>query len=124
MSVAAHELAGDDHDRPDDEIDDDLFGVADGSRGIEITSDDLEQSNHQRDEAEETDQGLLDPIPPMKRDGSLVEVSLVEVSLGPGHGSAAAAGFGQNELDHLGRDLDVPGHLVLLRHHQLLIAGP
>src|SRR4029077_6518685 len=82
MAVAAHELAGDDHDRPDDEIDDHFFGVADGPRGIEITSDDLKQSNDQRDQTEQADQGLLDPVPPAQHYGSLGPSSLGRSSLG------------------------------------------
>ena len=36
---------------------------------------------------------------------------------------SAAAGFGHDELDHLGRDLDVLRHLVLLGHHPLAFRG-
>src|ERR1700722_14959240 len=109
MAVAAHQLAGDDHDRPDDQIDDDLLGVADGPRRIEIAPDDLEQPDHQRDQTEQTDQGLLDLVPAAKNDRRFR----------PGHGSAAAAGFGHDQLDHFRRYLDVLGHLLLFGHHLL-----
>jgi hypothetical protein len=71
MTVTPHQLARDDHDRPDDEIDDDLFGVADRMLGIEIAPDHLEQPDHQRDETEKPHQGLLGPVPPIEGDRGL-----------------------------------------------------
>ena len=53
MAVGAHELARDDHDRPDHEIDDDLLGKADRLLRNEVARHHLPQRERQRREPEQ-----------------------------------------------------------------------
>ena len=63
MAVGAHQLAGDDHHRPDGDIDDDLLGPGDRIGRIDIAAEHLQHGDHQREGAEQTNDGPLDPVP-------------------------------------------------------------
>ena len=63
MAVGADQLAGHDHDRPDQQIDDDLLGIADRLLRKEVARHDLPESKGERRQAEHADERLLDAIP-------------------------------------------------------------
>ncbi len=79
MAVAAHELAGDDHDRPDGEIDDHLLGPADGVLGVDVAADHLHHADQQRAGAEQADEGLLDLVPDADHAPALAERDHLQV---------------------------------------------
>src|SRR5262249_21987582 len=71
MAVGAHQLTGHDHDRPDQEVDHDLFRIADRLVRKEVARQHLPKSDGERRQAEHTDDRLLGAIPRLPHHGGL-----------------------------------------------------
>ena len=63
MAVLADELAGDDHDRPDQQVDNHLIPPAGAEGTVEIAAEDLPHADAHGAEAEQADQGLFQTVP-------------------------------------------------------------
>ena len=105
VAVGAHQLARDDHDRPDHEIDDDLLGKADRVLRREVARHHLPQRKQERRQAREGRRSSA------RRDPTASSSRSAFHPLQPG------GEIGRNGGHHLRRDVRQLRHVLLMRHH-------
>ena len=111
MRVGAHQLAGDDHHRPDRDVDDHLLGPGDRRARGDVAAENLDRGDRHRAGAEHADQHALDPIP----DAAMR--ARTRSAAAPGLIGASGADIRHDQLDQLRRHMRVGGGFVLLGQH-------